>query len=312
MLTRKEMIGPWAGMPVAWDENLMFDESVYRADVARVCRAGVPGVYTAGTTGEFYAMEFDEWKAVTRATVEECRKHGTPVMIGVTSTYTMGAQRRAAYAAEMGADAIQLAVPFWMEVDDREIVKFYQDVVSVCPDIAMTIYDILRSKKHLTADMHRAISEETGTYMAVKSGSGTVGCNPEGCARLSEFVNVWVGEGFWAELGPAGAIGAASALVYMNPRVILDMFGLLQQKNWDELAKWHQSIDRLHTEGLAPFTARGFTDTAYDHLLGRVAGFLKLHPRSRGPYLSATEEDVEELHTWMERNVPELLRPELN
>ena len=75
----------------------------------------------------------------------------------------MGAQRRAAYAAEMGADAIQLAVPFWMEVDDREIVKFYRDVVSVCPDLTMTIYDILRSKKHLTVDMHRAISEATGT-----------------------------------------------------------------------------------------------------------------------------------------------------
>ena len=33
MLTRKEMIGPWAGLPVAWDENMMFDESGYRADV---------------------------------------------------------------------------------------------------------------------------------------------------------------------------------------------------------------------------------------------------------------------------------------
>ena len=208
----------------------------------------------------------------------------------------------------MGADAIQLAVPFWMEVDDRDVVKFYRDVVSVCPDLTMTIYDILRSKKHLTADMHRAIAEATGTYMAVKCGSGTVGITPEGCAQLSEFVNVWVGEGNWSELGPAGAIGAASALVYMNPRVILDMFRLLRQKKWDELAKVHHLVHRLHTEGRAPFTARGFTDTEYDHLLGRVAGFLKLHPRSRGPYVSATEEDIEELHTWMERNVPELLR----
>ena len=71
MLTRKEMIGPWAGLPVAWDEHLMFDEDAYRADVERTCKAGVPGVYTGGTTGEFYAMEFDEWKAVTKVTVEE-------------------------------------------------------------------------------------------------------------------------------------------------------------------------------------------------------------------------------------------------
>ncbi|NIA06490.1 MAG: hypothetical protein GWP14_02445 [Actinobacteria bacterium] len=42
MLTRKEMIGPWAGLPVAWDKNLMFDEDTYRADVRRCCRAGCP------------------------------------------------------------------------------------------------------------------------------------------------------------------------------------------------------------------------------------------------------------------------------
>lgn len=49
----KRMTGPWAGLPVAWDEQYRFDEDAYRADVARCCEAGVPGVYTAGTTGEF-------------------------------------------------------------------------------------------------------------------------------------------------------------------------------------------------------------------------------------------------------------------
>ena len=94
MLTRQDMIGPWAGLPVAWDEKLNFDEQTYRADLERTCKAGVPGVYTAGTTGEFYAMELDEWKQITRVTVEECKKYDTPVMIGITSTYTLGAPRR--------------------------------------------------------------------------------------------------------------------------------------------------------------------------------------------------------------------------
>ena len=57
MLTRDDLKGPWAGLPVAWDENLGFDEKAYRTDLERACKTGVPGVYTAGTTGEFYAME---------------------------------------------------------------------------------------------------------------------------------------------------------------------------------------------------------------------------------------------------------------
>jgi len=95
--------------------------------------------------------------------------------------------------------------------------------------------------------------------------------------------------------------------VYMNPRYILGMFELLQKKEWDELAKRCEVLCRHDDEGLAPFAARGFTDTAYDHLQGLVAGFLEMSPVSQGPYLSCTDEDVKELRAWMSKNVPELL-----
>jgi len=307
MLTRREMVGPWAGLPVAWREDLGFDEDAYRENVARTCRAGVPGVYTGGTTGEFYAMELDEFKVVARATIEECTAGDTPVMIGVTATYTLGAQRRAAYAAEQGADAIQFAFPFWMELTERDLIRFVKEVASACPGLAISLYETTRSKHSLTVEQHRAVLEAAPAYMALKANAGTVGCTPEGCAALSEFVNVWVGEGRWSDLGPHGACGCASSLVYMNPRIILHMFELLQAKRWEELGIWTDCIERLHSGGLAPFTEKGFTDTAYDHLLGRVAGFLTMHPRSRGPYVSATEADVAQLRAWMEANVPELL-----
>jgi dihydrodipicolinate synthase/N-acetylneuraminate lyase len=301
------MIGPWAGIPVAWDKNFRFDEEVYREDVSRCCRAGVPGVYTAGTTGEFYAMEFDEWKAVTKATVEECRKHDTPVMIGVTSTYTLGAQRRAAYAAELGADAIQTALPFWMEIDNRDVVVFFRAVTEACPGTGLTVYETLRAKKALTVEQHREIYEATGCYLAVKANAGTIGRTPEGCRELSEFVNVWVGEDEWSRLGPHGVNGCASSLVYTNPRFLLQMFELLQQKMWDRLQRSTDIVCRLFNEALTPFVEKGFTDTALDRLAGVSSGFLSMSVRSRGPYTSADEEDVRQLRTWMKAHTPELL-----
>jgi dihydrodipicolinate synthase/N-acetylneuraminate lyase len=252
-------------------------------------------------------MEFDEWKAVTKATVEECRKHGTPVMIGVTSTYTLGAQRRAAYAAKLGADAIQLALPFWMEVNDRQLVPFFKAVTDACPGLGLTIYETLRAKKAFTVGQHHAIYEATGSYLAVKANANTIGRTPEGCRQLSEFINVWVGENELNRLGPHGAVGCASSMVYMNPRRMLHMFDLLRQKKWDELQPWTDKVDRLIKEGLATFTENGFTDTAYDHLMGVVTGFLSMSLRSRGPYISATEQDVRQLRTWMKANIPEFL-----
>ncbi len=154
MIGQEVLEGPWAGLPVVWKEDLSFDEANYRENVRRCCQAGIPGVYTAGTTGEFYAMEFDEFKAVSKATVEECRAGGTPCMIGISSTYTLGAQRRAEYAVEIGADAVQVALPYWMEVDDREVLPFFREVAKASEPLVLTIYETLRSKKSLTIEQH--------------------------------------------------------------------------------------------------------------------------------------------------------------
>ena len=307
MLTHEDFAGPWAGLPVAWTENDEFDEQTYRADVARCCRAGVPGVYTGGTTGEFYAMEFEEFKAVARATVEECRAHGTPVMVGCTSTYTLGAVRRAAYAAGIGADAVQVALPFWMEVDDRQVVSFFEAVASAAPGLKLSIYETTRSKKALTVDQHQAIKEAVPEYSMVKANAGTAGCTPQGCEALSRFVRVFVSEDLWPSLGPRGAAGACSALVYYNPRVVLALWEMLKQKDWEGLAEACRPIERLHEFLAGQYGSRGFTDTAYDRMGGAAGGFLRAGLRSRGPYPSATEADVERLRQWYRENFPEML-----
>ena len=90
-LAREDFRGPWAGLPVAWTEAGAFDEETYRIDVRRCADARMPGIYMGGTTGEFYAMELDEFRAIARATVEECHAGSIRAMIGCTSTYTIGA-----------------------------------------------------------------------------------------------------------------------------------------------------------------------------------------------------------------------------
>jgi dihydrodipicolinate synthase/N-acetylneuraminate lyase len=310
MLTREALVGPWAGLPVAWTDDERFDEATYRGDVARCCEVGAPGVYTGGTTGEFYAMEFDEFQSVARATVEECRARGKPVMIGCSSTYTVGAARRAAYAAEIGADAIQIALPFWMEIGDDQIVPLFKEVVGASGGLPFSVYETTRAKKTLTVDQHRAIKEALPGYMMVKANVDTVGCTPEGCAALSEFVNVFVGEDKWGTLGRRGANGCCSSVVYWNPYVILPLWRRLQQEDWASVDAGCRRLGELFEFLGATFGPKGFTDTAFDRLGGVAGGFLKSSLRSRGPYPACTQEDVETLRRWYREHFPEMLRLE--
>jgi dihydrodipicolinate synthase/N-acetylneuraminate lyase len=307
VLDRKSFVGLWAGLPVTWTAEDEFDEVTYRKDVAKCCHAGVPGVYTGGTTGEFYAMEFETFCSVARATVEECRSYGTPCMIGCTSTHTLGAIRRVEVAAELGADAIQLALPFWMEVDDREVVPFFKAVASAAGNMALSVYETTRAKKTLSLDQHRAIKDAVKNYLMVKANASTLGRTCDGCRKLSEFVNVFVAEDALAELGPLGAIGSCSSLVYYNPRVALSAWRKLVNKDWNALQQDCNRIGALFEFFASYFGDRGFTDTAFDRLGGVTSGFLETSLRGRRPYPSATGDDVKALRSWYQDNFPEML-----
>ena len=308
MLTRDNFKGPWAGLPVAWTDTDQFDEQTYRDDVVRCCQAKMPGIYTGGTTGEFYAMEFDEFREVTRVTIEACKPYRVPVMIGCTSTYTRGVLRRVEIAREFGADAIQVAVPYWLEVGESQLLPFFREIAAAAGDMSISLYDSSRTKNKFTVDQHLAIKDAVPQYLMIKSNAGTVGTTPEGCEVLSEHLNVFVGEHLWADLGPHGAIGCCSAMVYWNPTIILRIWRSLEQREWAALRKWNKKLERLYGFLMEQYVPKGFVDTAFDRMGGRASGFLKTSLNNRGPYPSATEEDVQILRYWYENNFPEMLK----
>jgi dihydrodipicolinate synthase/N-acetylneuraminate lyase len=299
--------GPWAGLPVAWDDNNRFDEQTYRADMAHSCKAGVPGVYTGGSTGEFYAMEFDEFKAITRATIEECRPHNTPVMIGCSSTYTLGVTRRAAFAVENGADAIQVAMPFWTEVAGHEIVPFFREVSRAADGLSLSVYETTRAKRVLTLDEHRAIKDAVPHYRMVKANQNTLGNSVDGCRELSKLVSVFVGEDRWVELAPVGAKGCCSSVVYWGPVFTLGLWREVERQNWPAVAAQTARLQRLFQFLDEQYDGRGFQDSAYDRLGGVASGFLRTSLRTRGPYSFATSADADILRRWYAQHMPEML-----
>lgn len=307
-LTQEEFRGPWAGLPVAWTDAGSFDEETYRGDVRRCALARMPGVYTGGTTGEFYALELDEFRAIAQATVEACHAGNIRAMIGCTSTYTMGACRRAEYAGEIGADAIQVALPFWLEIGDAQIIPFLQDVVRASGGLPLSLYDTGRAKKILTIDQHQAIKDAVPQYLMVKSTAGTHGATPEGCSRLARFLSVFVGEPRWAELGPLGAAGGCSSAVYWGPRFILGLWKQVEARDWNSVNAGCAKLASLFKFLFENFGDRGFTDSSYDRLGGIASGFLQTSLSHRGPYPHPVSADVDQLRSYYAEHFPEMLQ----
>lgn len=298
--------GMWAGLPVPWTSRDKIDEAALRENVRRTCRAGAHGVYTHGTTGEFYAQTLAEWKQVVIATIEEARAFQTPIQIGCTSLSTRDVIRRVAFAQESGANAVQVAFPFWLPLTDAQALRFLTEVTKAIPGIPLVLYNTERSRKPLTVDLLKRILDAAVPLIGCK------GARTRKELRLfhqvAPRVKFFVGEASLARWWQDGARGSYSSLIYACPRLMVRYYKMCKQ-NGREAKVVERKLKRLATEYVLPRLARGMYDTAFDRTFATATGFLAGNLLfSRAPYDSATAADVQEFREWCARRFPEFLQ----
>jgi len=304
-LTTATLNGMWAGMPVPWDLRDQVDEESLRENIRRICGGGVHGVYTHGTTGEFYAQTPEEWRQVAQATVEGCADFQIPTQIGCTALWTAEVVRRAEFAQRIGAGAIQIAFPFWLPLTDRQAVEFMKDVTRAVPEMPIVIYNTPRSKKTLSLDLLKRLLDQNIPLIGCKGVR-----NKEELAamsRLAPAIKFFVGESELASFWAYGAQGCYSSFIYACPQFMLRYYEMCRQRDSNSL-QIGRALQQFGKDFVATRFERGMYDTAFDRVFATMTGFLT-GPllRSRKPYDSPTEQDVEECRLWFKRYLPQFL-----
>ncbi len=113
-LTRATLRGVWCALIVPWTDRDELDARRLVKEVRGYGGTGVNGVYTGGTTGEFYAQDDATYEKITLTVCEEAHALGLPVQIGASALSTRTACRRIQVALRAKADAIQILLPFWL------------------------------------------------------------------------------------------------------------------------------------------------------------------------------------------------------
>ncbi len=305
MLTSATLKGMWAGLPVAWTEDDRFDEERYRRNVRRVCQAGAHGVYTHGSTGEFYAQGYDEWLAVARATLEEVHACSTPIQVGITDLATRQVIRKMEMAARLGADAVQTAFPFWMPLGQAEAVQFFVDLSRAVPGMPIVLYATARAKTPVTPELLRRVLDASVPLIGCKY-TGPVADVAE-LVRTCPEISFLVGEANLASGMAVGARGSCSAYVYVCPRYMLHYFALCERGEWEAAQAIEEHVKAWHAGPCKHLFAKGMQDSALDRVFAFAAGFIEVELRCRPPYIYASQEDVE-LYIQLCRNgFPEFL-----
>ena len=312
-LTANKVRGIWDGVTMAWDENFRFDEETYANNVNRAIAAKVHGIYTTGSTGEFYAIEYNEFCRMVDIQAELCGNAGMPLQIGCCSDATAKTIRLLEYAATKEAvGAVQVNIPYWMELSDRELLQFFKDLHIACPDMPLVHYNIPRAKRFLTADDYLRILDVAPNLIGVKFtfGGAYFGQLQDAMAKTPDL-SYFVAESLLVTAMQLGARGSYSSLVATDPRFMLDMYSKARAEQWNEAIKMQQHATKFFADAAAFIEKRneGTIDPVFDKGLSLASGCILGHQRCRPPYLGWQDETVTAMRTWLKEYYPEFIYP---
>jgi dihydrodipicolinate synthase/N-acetylneuraminate lyase len=312
-LTAKTLHGIWSATKMTWDAKFRFDETAYAQNIRRTIAAKVHGIYTTGSTGEFYAIDDDEFRRMVDIQAELCGGAKMPLQIGCCTDATHKTLRQLEYAATKKAvGAAQVALPYWMELTDCEVVQFFKDLHSACPDLPLVHYNIPRAKRFLTGSDYLRILDVAPNLIGVKytflgSNFSAFQTTLEQVPTLAFFVS----ETLLASAMQLGAKGSCSALIDTNPKFMLDMYKKIQAGKWADAIKMQRRAAAFVKDAVAFVQSRneGFIDPVIDKGFAVASGFMIGHQRCRAPYIGWSDETIVAFRKWLEKNYPDFIYP---
>ena len=313
-LTANEIKGIWDGVTMVWDENYGFDEKTYAENIRRAIAEKVHGIYTTGSTGEFYAIEYEEFCSMVDIQVELCGQANMPLQIGCCSDATAKTIKLLEYAAskkEVGA--VQVNIPYLMELDDRELLQFFKDIYQACPEMPLVHYNVPRAKRFLNGEDYLRVLEVAPSLVGVKyTMAGAYFGQLQDAMLLTPNLSYFVAEHFLVSAMQLGAQGSYSSLIATNPSYMFEMYAKAKAGEWEQAIKMQQNASMFFAKAEAFVESLGdsVSDPVFDKGLSVAAGCILGHQRCRPPYIGWTDETIKALRDWLKKNYPEFIYPE--
>ena len=109
------------------DARERVDETGLRNVIEHVLRGGVHGVFVAGSTGEFYGLDYDEKKRATEITVHQV-KGRVPVYVGASAITTRECIKLSKMAEASGAQAVTVLTPMFIRPSEEELYQHFRAI----------------------------------------------------------------------------------------------------------------------------------------------------------------------------------------
>lgn len=306
-LTSDNLRGVWAAIATPFDDRNRFDPGVLRENVRRLAHAGVHGIYTTDTDGEFYAIELEEFKQIIDVFADEAHRLGIPTQVGVTWSNTQGMVDRLRHAADRGILGAHVGHPAFMPMTHDSYLNFWQEISRAVPEaFGLVHYNTPRCPNYLRGADYAELQREVPNLIGSKHAGTSF---PEFLELITAVPHLshFAGESCFTPYSMFGARGIYSWFVNYNPRYMIDWYDDLAAHRWDQAifrqGRMHAFM-RVRTEVLQ---ADGNLHGIVGKAVSTASPFLVPAGWTRRPYLPIAPDAVERFRRTVEEQFPDLV-----
>jgi len=276
--------GLWSAVPTPWDERGGLDEGALARNCERLAAAGVDGIYTTDSDGEFYAIELDEFRRLAAVFGRAMERMGVDAAMGVSWSHTRGIIDRIKASCDAGIPNVHVAFPLFMPPAKSDVDRFWEDLARAVPEARWVHYAHPRCGPALTgADYSRLaarfpvqfIGSKLGTVDLMQLGEVLIG-SPE-LAHFMVDPNMAVGM-------MLGARGCYSYWVNTLPGWHRRYMDACVAGDWATAAACHKKLIAWELAHVRPLREAGHLHGIIGKARGALTGFLEDSGRTRPPY----------------------------
>lgn len=305
-LTRDNLHGIWAAIATPFDANERFDEGVFRENIRRLAAAGVHGIYTTDSDGEFYAIELDEFKQIVGVFADETQKLGIPTQVGVTWCNTQGMLDRLQFATAKGILGAHIGHPFFMPMTPESYRAFWNDIQASVPEsFGLIHYNSPRMHNYQRGPEYAVLQAEIPNLIGTKHVGSDV---TEFMTLMAESPQLshFTGEHAMTPYMLLGARGIYSWFVNFNPRFLLDWYAAIEAGRWSE-ARVRQEKLHAFIGTMRPLLGSGNLHGIVGKALTAASPFLVGNRFTRRPYLPVDQASIDVFRRTVEERFPDML-----
>lgn len=220
---------------------------------------GSDALVPCGTTGEVATLTSDEHRHVVASAVETA-KGRVPVIAGCGTYDTAASIERIRSAADVGADAALVVVPYYNKPSQAGLAAHFLAIADQSP-LPIVVYNVpSRTVADISVETLARIAGHP-RIVAIKDATGNLGrVTAQRLACGEDFIQLSGNDDMALGFNAMGGVGCISVTANVAPRLCSDFQKATREGRWEDALKLQDALYPLHS---ALFTDASPAPTKY-------------------------------------------------